>query len=304
MEEWPEEFKFARAEDFEHNRESDVHFQEPQADFEQASQVSHVGEEMGVGSPHKKRRLDVQQPDLVGHDAGAQLPQDGGLADVMEAEQEAEAQTRVKIHRCHNVANAFYVGPLGKTVWSKDELRDLFLIVPGYPAFMYRVANVSLWVPMAVLMGHMREENKLKNTMRQPHIIFKGAELELTKQASTIDHRSLVIVIDGADIPPYITQHKGKLWECQCCGSAATNQDHFRKKKQCKKQFLFHGLIPKTWGRPLDKKTPYGCPFGHSGPEQRVAAAPLVPPPQHEVLGQPSHSGVLHVASPTHRSPR
>ena len=55
-----------------------------------------------------------------------------------------------------------------------------------------------------------------------------------------------------------------------------------RKKKTCQHEFMFEGLIPKTWGKNQDRPDrlrPWGCPVGHGSAQPQVS---------HEVGGPPS----------------
>ena len=307
--------------------EQDLESMAEESDFEKASQDSQesgdeerpakksrlhdtscdAGSELTHEDDHPDDRVSpssLQQANPDSTPTAEPESEDRSEQDATDVEEDSEAEQQVSIFKCNLVANAFFVGAPDKRVWRKEDLRDLFLIIPGHPCFLYRVHTEVIWVPVGVLMGHMRSINNLQETMKDPNITFQGTKIELTTMSSTIPHRSLVIVINGSEIPADILVHEGKLWQCECCGCSSTMQDHFRKKKKCKKMFMFKGLIPGTWGRPLDKKTPYGCPLGHSGDDQPVAGSPLAPPSPHGVLVHPSHSGELHVASPTHRSPR
>ena len=187
------------------------------------------------------------------------------------------------------VANLFFVGPTDKKVWAKEELTDLFMISPGHQCFQYRIAKESLTIPLEVLMNSMN--TYLNNIIKEPTITFRGTIIDPKTTAKEVGHRSLTIVIDGADIPVQISQHQGKLFQCQCCGFAATMKDHYRKKKKCKQQFLFKDSIPLTWGRPLDKNiNPYGLPDGHRGAGSQGAT--LAAPAQEESVAQPAEANV------------
>ena len=177
-----------------------------------------------------------------------------------------------------SLQHVFYVGSEGQTAWNRELLTNYFVLAPPHPAVCFRVdGDCSLDILVNHIMGYFKLEDMLA-----ANLLFKGQNINMLDRVSLYPDEALFILMNGSVVPEEILGHLGKLWQCVAgCGASVNDLDHLRRKKTCQHQFMFEGLIPKTWGKKQDRPDrlrPWGCPVGHGGAQpvvdQQVGGSP------------------------------
>ena len=203
---------------------------------------------------------------------------DDSDTDVDDSDSEEEDEEEDIVFYKGSRKDVWFVGPPGQklaTDWNKDDLMDIFVVIPDTMFLMFRLQK-GISIP----------EKKLKNFVVQkwggdlnnPKLFFRASEL---KEDVGNFARKKVPGGGKPGKPVFILTcgcceaeaHSGKLWHCRGCGqgfatkSFFDSQKHHPREESCqlweRKLLLDPQEKKSVWGKSKDTLSfPYGAPGG------------------------------------------
>ena len=163
-----------------------------------------------------------------------------------------------------------YLGPVGCTEWLHDQLITTYWIAPSLNMAVMLRSNTDCSLAKVNRMVTHHMQRMSNNIMTLPILTFKGTQDLQTDRLSQCTTGDTFLIHDQA-IPELFKDHSSFLWECGVCGKCASKRTNLTTRANCTNgkahTICFDDILTvKSWGSHMDrKKSPYGCPHGHTG---------------------------------------